>query len=68
MHILKALTMKAQQWIDGNVYCEDYQKVIGGIAGDWRMIDTIHDVMIDKGFKDSRRWWQFWIKVDFQII
>lgn len=68
MRILKALTDKAQQWIDENVFYEDWQQIVGGIAGDWRMIDDIRATMIDNDFTMSRRWWHFWIKIDFQII
>ncbi len=68
MRILKALTDKAQAWIDDNVWCEDYQRVSGGIAGDWRMMEDIAQGMIDEGFRASRRWWQFWIKLDFEVV
>jgi len=67
MRILKALTERAQRWIDENVFCEEWQLVGGGIAGDWRMIDQIQEGMLGEGFRAGKRWWQFWVKIDFQI-
>jgi len=65
MRVLTALTQKAQRWVDENVYCEDWQRVYGGIAGDWRMVNDIREAMLEEGFRDTKRWWQFWFKVDF---
>ena len=68
MRILKAITKRAQRWIDENVICESYQLVAGGVAGDWRMIDGIAEIMIDEGFNQSRRWWEILKRIDFQVV
>lgn len=68
MRILKALTKRAQDWIDQNVICNDWQLVAGGVAGDWRCIENIAEAMIVVGFNPSRRWWQIWKRIDFQVI
>ena len=67
MRTLKALTQKAQNWIDDNVVYEEWQLVEGGIAGDWRMIEQIAEAMIEEGFRSGKKWWQPWLKVDFQV-
>ena len=68
MRILSAISRKAQEWVDENVVYKDWQLVYGGIAGDWRMIDNIREAMLGDGFRDSKRWWEFWRKPDFQIL
>lgn len=68
MRILKALTKRAQIWIDQNVICNDWQLVAGGVAGDWRCINAIEEAMLNEDFRQTRRWWQFWKPIDFQII
>ena len=67
MRILTALSQRARQWVQDNIYFEDWQLVSGGIAGDWRMIEGIAEAMSDEGFRQTRRWWQFWVKLDFVI-
>lgn len=70
MRILRALTERAQNWINENVGCEDWQLCAGGIAGDWRMIDNIAQAILEEGLKSSRRyWWQFWKpQNDFEVV
>ena len=67
MRILRALSKRAQAWVEENVHYKEWQLIVGGIAGDWRMMEQIREVMLDEGFRDSKRWWQFWRKVDFEV-
>lgn len=67
MRILTALSKRCKEWTADNVHFEDWQLVGEGIAGDWRMIDNIAEVLLEEGFRDKKNWWEFWVRIDFEI-
>jgi hypothetical protein len=68
MRRLVAFSRRAREWIEDNVNYEGWQGNPGyGICGDWRMMESIREAMLSEGFRDGRRWWEFWVKPDFAV-